>query len=265
MPDLPAIEPARPSSRLATSRLVTSGSMIVERGWPLLLPLVLVGALFLSISWFGLFPLMPDALRMGVLAIFGLAGLAALYPLRFFRLPKPGEVDRRIEAANALPHSPVQVQSDRPSGAETGFSQALWREHQKRMAATLGHLGSDLPRTRVPERDPWGLRALAALALAVAFAFSFGSLGGSVGDGFRPAATRDAAPPRIDAWVTPPVYTGKPPVFLAAGAADSAAISIPVGSDLSLRVTGGSGDETLAYADAGGNSRELDPSATPTA
>ncbi|HEY4192689.1 MAG TPA: TIGR02302 family protein, partial [Mesorhizobium sp.] len=185
--------------------------------------------------------------------------------LRFFRLPKPGEVDRRIEAANALPHSPVQVQSDRPSGVETGFSQALWREHQKRMAATLGHLGADLPRTHVPERDPWALRALAALALAVAFAFSFGSLGGSVGDGFRPSATRDATPPRVDAWVTPPVYTGKPPVFLAAGAADSAAISIPVGSDLSLRVTGGSGDETLAYADAGGNSRELDPSATPTA
>ena len=36
----------------------------------------------------------------------------------------------------------------------------------------------DLPRTRIPERDSWGVRAVAALLLVTAFAFSFGSLGG---------------------------------------------------------------------------------------
>lgn len=248
------------AGRLALSRLATRIAMTVERGWPLLLPLVVVAALFLSASWFGIFPRLPDVVRIGLVALFGLAGLAALYPLRFFRMPGTAEVDRRIEAANKLLHSPVQVQSDRPSGQESSFSQALWREHQKRMAGKLDSLGADLPRTRVPERDPWGLRAVAALLLVTAFAFSFGPTGGRIADGFSAHGTLDAVPPRIDAWVTPPAYTGKPPIFLTADANQATpTFHVPEGSDVSLRVTGGSGEETLAYADQDGNARAIDP------
>ncbi|RWN27936.1 TIGR02302 family protein [Mesorhizobium sp.] len=258
------------AGRLALSRLATRISMTVERGWPLLLPLVIVASLFLSISWLGLFHLLPDMARIGLVAAFGIAALAALYPLRFFRVPTSAEIDRRIEAANQLLHSPVLVQTDRPSGRESIFSQALWREHQKRMAEKLGDLGGDLPRTRVPERDPWGLRAVAALLLVTAFAFSFGPSGGRIADGFSAHAARDTVPPRIDAWVTPPAYTGRPPVFLTSPAlanpalADNGnqappAFTVPEGSDVSLRVTGGSGEETLSYADADGNARTIEP------
>lgn len=248
------------AGRLALSRLATRVSMLIERGWPLLLPLIIVASLFLSISWFGVFSRLPDIARIGLVAAFGLAGLAALYPLRFFRLPGAAEVDRRIEAANELLHSPVLVQADRPSGRDSSFSQVLWREHQKRMAARLDSLGADLPRTRVPERDPWGLRAVAALLLVTAFAFSFGPTGGRIADGFSAHGAHDAVPPRIDAWVTPPAYTGKPPIFLTADANQATpTFHVPEGSDVSLRVTGGSGEETLAYADKDGNARAIDP------
>lgn len=258
------------AGRLALSRLATRVSMTVERGWPLLLPLVIVASLFLSVSWLGLFLLLPDTARMSLMAVFGIAALAALYPLLFFRVPTSAEIDRRIEAANQLLHSPVLVQTDRPSGRESIFSQALWREHQKRMAEKLGNLGGDMPRTRVPERDPWGLRAVAALLLVTAFAFSFGPSGGRIADGFSAHAARDAVPPRIDAWVTPPAYTGRPPVFLTSPALANPALAdngnqaastftVPEGSDVSLRVTGGSGEETLSYADADGNARTIEP------
>lgn len=248
------------AGRLALSRLATRVSMMVERGWPLLLPLVIVASLFLSVSWLGLFSRLPDIARIGAVAAFGIAALAALYPLRFFRMPGAAEVDRRIEAANNLLHSPVLVQTDRPSGRESSFSQALWREHQKRMAGKLDGLGADLPRTRVPERDPWALRAVAALLFVAAFAFSFGPAGGRLGDGFSAHGAHDAVPPRIDAWVTPPAYTGKPPIFLTADANQATpSFSVPEGSDVSLRVTGGSGEETLVYADKDGNSRAIDP------
>jgi len=250
------------AGRLALSRLATRASMIFERGWPLLLPLLVVASLFLSLSWFGLFPRLPDAARVGLLVLFALWALAALYPLRFFRMPSAAEVDRRIEAANELLHSPVQVQTDRPSGADSIFSQALWREHQKRMAEKLSSLGPGKPRTRVPDYDRWGLRALAGLLLVTAFAFSFGPFGGRISDGFIARATRDAVPPRIDAWVTPPAYTGKPPLFLTADANQAAqTFSVPQGSDVSLRVTGGTGEETLSYADIDGNARAIDPAA----
>ncbi|PZV38463.1 TIGR02302 family protein [Mesorhizobium kowhaii] len=248
------------AGRLALSRLATRISMMVERGWPLLLPLVIVASLFLSVSWLGIFSRLQDMARIGFVAAFGVAALAALYPLRFFRMPGAAEVDRRIEAANHLLHSPVLVQTDRPSGRESSFSQALWREHQKRMAGKLDSLGADLPRTRVPERDRWGLRAVAALLLVTAFAFSYGPTGGRIGDGFSARGVHDAVPPRIDAWVTPPAYTGKPPIFLTADANQTTpTFTIPEGSDISLRVTGGSGEETLAYADKNGNTRSIDP------
>jgi uncharacterized protein (TIGR02302 family) len=253
------------AARLARTRLATAAAVAFERLWPLALPLLIVASLFLSVSWLGLFRLMPDALRLGLAAVFVVAGLAALYPLRHFRRPTAVEIDRRIERANRLEHNPVSVQTDRPSGSVDDFSEALWQEHQRRMAARLGGIGSDLPRTRVPERDPWGLRAVAALLLVVAFAFSLGPLGGSLGDVLRARAAIDAVPPRIDAWVTPPAYTGKAPIFLTgAAAANAPTFTVPQGSEVALRVTGGSGGEKLTYADTAGNTREIAPAQAPS-
>ncbi|RUU86631.1 TIGR02302 family protein, partial [Mesorhizobium sp. M7A.T.Ca.TU.009.01.1.2] len=57
-------------------------------------------------------------------------------------------------------------------------------------------------------------------------------------------------------------YTGKPPIFLTADANQAIpTFTVPEGSDVSLRVTGGSGDETLGYADKNGNARDIDPAA----
>ena len=248
------------AASLGRTRLAIGTAMIVERGWPLVLPLLIIVSLFFSLSWLGVFRLLPDTARMILAGALGLAGLAALYPLRFFRLPSWSEIDSRLEQANKLLHTPVQVQTDRLSGQPNSFADALWREHQKRMAESLGKLGGDLPRTRVPERDPWALRAAAALLLVVAFAFSFGPMGGRIGDAFRAHAARDAIPPRIDAWVTPPAYTGKAPIFLTADAnTEAPLITVPAGSELSLRVTGGTGEETLAFTDLSGATRDIAP------
>jgi len=246
------------SGRLARTRWFTRAAVVLERLWPLVLPVLVVASLFLSLSWLGAFRLMPDTLRLVVSIVFGAATLGALYPLRYFRAPTAAEIDRRIEHANELAHNPVSAQSDRVSGKGGPFADALWREHQKRMAERLGRIGGDLPRTRVPERDPWGVRAVAALLLVTAFAFSFGPAGGRLGDAFRAHAALDVVPPRIDAWVTPPAYTGKAPILLTAEAGQkSTLVTVPEGSDVVLRVTGGDGDETLDFTDAAGNSREI--------
>ncbi|MFI0845169.1 TIGR02302 family protein [Mesorhizobium sp. IMUNJ 23232] len=246
------------SRRLKRTRLVTRAAMMLERLWPLILPLLVTLSLFASLSWFGVFRLLPDTARFVLLAVVALAALGSLYPLRFYRNPRPDEIDRRIEAANALDHTPLRAQTDRPAGNETGFAQALWREHQKRMAEKLAGAGSDLPRTGVPERDPWGLRAIAVLLLVTAFAYSFGPRGGSLEDGFRAVALTETLPPRIDAWVTPPPYTGKAPIFLTAeNNADTPLFTVPTGSDVALRVTGGAGDEQLAFTGKDGTVRDV--------
>ncbi len=248
-------------ARLARARGVTRGVILVERLWPLVLPLVVIVSLFVSLSWLGAFRAMPDWARIALAAIMGLLALAAFWPLRGFRRPGEAEIDRRIERANALDHAPVSTQTDRLAGQGSDpFAEALWSEHRRRMAARLDRLHSDLPYPRVPERDPWGLRAVAALLLVVAFAFSFGPLGGRLDDAFHAHAIAETIPPRIDAWVTPPGYTGRAPVYMTAEAnRDEDIFQVPAGSEVAVRVTGGSGDEEVVYLDAfSGESAALD-------
>ncbi|MBO6717389.1 MAG: TIGR02302 family protein [Rhizobiaceae bacterium] len=237
--------------------------MTLERIWPLALPMAILAGLFLSIAWFGLFRMMPDWLRLGIVAAFAIGLIAALLPFARFRTASTAEVDRRIERSNALQHAPVTTQTDRLSGERTdAFTQALWHEHQRRMAEGLGRLSGDMPRTRVPERDPWGARAVVALLFVTAFAYSAGPQGGSVFDAFRSAAAAEEVPARIDAWVTPPPYTGRPPVFLTAdGNRDREVFRVPAGSEFAVRITGGAG-ETLALMDASGTVT-IDPEGGP--
>lgn len=239
-------------ARLSRTRAAMRAAILVERLWPLLLPLAIVASLFLSLSWLGAFRAVPDWARLSLLGLFAAGGLAALYPLRFLRVPDAAEIDRRIERANRLEHAPLHAQIDRPTASDP-FATALWREHQKRMAARLDRLSADLPHARIPERDPFALRAVAALLLAVAVPFSFGPLGGRLGDAFRVHDAAALVPARIDAWVTPPAYTGKAPVFLTAqdGGAGPGIVRAPAGSEIAVRVAGGSGEETLSWLKTG--------------
>ncbi|MGN6467470.1 MAG: TIGR02302 family protein [Rhizobiaceae bacterium] len=255
-------------ARLTRTRWTTRAVMLVERGWPLVLPILMVVGLYLSASWFGVFRIAPDWLRIALAVLFGLAALAALWPLRAFAMPTEAEIDRRIERANRLEHTPVLVQTDRPGGNPDDFSVALWREHQRRMAEKLASISTDAPRPNMPERDPWAVRAAVALVFVVALAFSSSPYGGSVLDAFRAASARETVPPRIDAWVTPPSYTGRAPIFLTSGGeagtgddgtADGAVshFKVPENSQLALRVTGGSGKETLDFVDPEGKTRDI--------
>lgn len=252
--------------RVRQTRLAMRGTIVFERLWPKLLPLLVVVSLFVSVSWFGLFRLLPDLPRLALTTLFILAAIAALLPLRRFRMPSAAEVDRRIESANRLEHTPLLAQSDAPAGSENAFADALWREHQKRMAARLEGITGDLPRARVPERDPWGLRSIAALLFAIAFAFSWSPISGRIGDAFHIHIARDTVPPRIDAWITPPAYTGRAPVFLTAeNAPPDQRLSVPENSRLTLRITGGAGDEELDFKDRDGKIRAIKPAEDKTA
>ncbi|HVW56341.1 MAG TPA: TIGR02302 family protein [Rhizobiaceae bacterium] len=244
--------------RVRHTRLATQWMMVFERLWPKILPFLVVASLFVSFSWLGVFRLLPDWPRLALAILFALAAIAALVPLRGFRMPSAGEVDRRIESANRLEHTPLLAQTEEPAGGESAFADALWREHQRRMAARLENIGGDLPRARVPERDPWGLRSIAALLLVVAFAFSWSPISGRLSDAFHIHIARDAVPPRIDAWITPPAYTGRAPIFLTAeNAPADQSFSVPENSRLTLRITGGAGDEKLDFKGRDGKSRAI--------
>lgn len=244
--------------RLQRTRSVAYAVEGWGRIWPLLLPVLIAIALYLAATWFGLFRLVPDWARIALLTVFGLAGLASLWPLRQARMPTAEEVDRRIERVNRLEHTPVLAQSDQLAGARDPFAEALWREHKQRLASSLGSLSAGLPETGVPKRDPWGLRAAVALLLVTAFAWSFGSGGGTISDPFRSHQVSIVIPPRIDAWVTPPAYTGRAPIFMTAKAnAEQNMFDVPAGSVVTLRATGASETLALDFVDENGTTQPV--------
>ena len=104
-------------ARLSRTRAVVWTVIAVERLWPLFLPIAVIISLFLSLSWLGVFRLLPDWGRFALLGVLALGLLASLVPFRKFRLPSSPDVDRRIETANRLEHAPLLGQGRDEAGA----------------------------------------------------------------------------------------------------------------------------------------------------
>ena len=208
-----------------------------ENFWPLIVPFLCVVALFLAFSWMGFWSQIPDAARISLLVVFGVAGILSLWPLRQLTLPGRESIDHRIETASHLQHRPVTAQDDvraDMSGASDPFAKALWQEHQRRMAGTLENLKVGTPVPEVAKKDPYALRALVGLFLFIGIAAGWGDWSSRIGDAFRVHAQQVVADTgRIDAWVKPPAYTNRPPIFLDQ---QTASVSVPEGSELVVRV-----------------------------
>jgi uncharacterized protein (TIGR02302 family) len=248
LPD-PSLEDAGASQQASTllGHALRRARLIIfwERLWPALAALSTAIGLFLAVSWLGLWLWLPPLGRaVGLLAFVALIA-ASLIPFVFLRMPDSAEGLRRLDRSSGLRHRPATAISDELAvTASDPVSLALWRAHVERALRTAARLRVGWPAPRLVARDPLAMRALIAVLLVATFV--------AAGDerGKRLAAAFDwrgvVAPKnfRVDAWVTPPSYTGRPPVILPGlrpgepvpGAA--AAISVPAGSILVIRGTG---------------------------
>ncbi len=230
----PDVQPARTHVSLRNARIGTHLAMVWERIWPLLLPLIGVFCGFLILSWFGIWPLLSDLPRLGLLGLLAVLGVMALVPLKQFRLPNTVEIDARLEQKNNLQHRPISVQRDRQAASQSvssnsAQSASLWREHQKRMAHRIDVQVNDLPTPLLAKLDPLALRAIVPLILFIAFGVASGEHGPRIWAAFSPQATNQGSlVPRIDVWVSPPAYTDKPPLYLSG---KTAALSADTGSN----------------------------------
>ena len=237
------------AANLRLQRLAAKARAILffERTWRIILPPLLVAGAFVSISWTGVWLVAPHWTRwLGVLAlVWGLG--AALLPLRRFRLPTRKEALLRIDRVSGLASHPATVIADRLGNAANGpMTVALWNLHRRRAEQAIALLRVGLPSPRAAELDPYGIRAVVLVALiatcfaagpekyarlSAAFDFRFGTLRGIES--------------RVDAWIDPPVYTGKTPIILisqshrAAFAQDPKTIAAPVGSIVVIHAPGG--------------------------
>ncbi len=246
--------------RLRRPLALTRAGLLAERAtrsfWPLwTLLLAALAALMLGLQdsmaieavWIG-----------GLLAIAGLAA-ALWHGVRSFRWPTVAEAAERLD--RRLPGRPIAALNDSQAiGAGDAASEAVWQAHLARMAERARAARTVAPDLRLSTRDPYALRYVALMFFAVALLF------GSV---WRVASVADLAPgggqalasgPSWEGWVEPPVYTGRPSLYLADIAAGP--LTVPQGSQVTIRLYGEIGslalDETVS-----GRTGEIPPATEP--
>jgi uncharacterized protein (TIGR02302 family) len=244
-PAIPEEAVERQLPGLRRRRALARAALLFERVWPELWPPLGVLGVFLCAALLGLPAALPPLLHLLLLAATGLAVAWLLARgLRQVQRPAEAEADRRLERDSGLPHRPLAVLRDRPAlaGAEP-----LWAAHLAQTLAQLGRLRVGLPRPGLAARDRHALRGLLAVALAACLGIAGAETPARLLRAVQPAWAKLNPVPatQLQAWITPPAYTGLAPVFLNN---EGGAVSVPAGSHLTVNVTGGAGEPALALA-----------------
>ena len=143
-----------------------------------------------------------------------------------------------------LPGQPIAALHDSQAiGATDPASQAVWAAHRARMAARAASARAVDPNLRLASRDPYALRYVALTALVMALLF--GSLWRVTSvAGLAPGTATAAAGPAWEGWAQPPLYTGKPALYLNDQTAE--ALTLPTGTRLQIRLYGEPGSLILS-------------------
>lgn len=254
---------ARIDKAIGRARLV----LLWEGLWPHIAALGVLAAVFLSLSWFGVWQMVPDWLRITGLGAFAVAALFLL--IRLTRIAIPGRPAglARVEHASGTAHRPATSYSDRLATApDDPAAKALWNAHRRRLLASLSRLKAGQPEPHLAARDPFAFRFLAVLVLIVAYFYAGPDRAERVNQAFVGGESIAAIAARIDAWVTPPAYTSRAPLFLTGetARADGIAYSVPEGSIVTVRTGGGPGIEVVGLTSAGESLAEaVDATAQP--
>ena len=219
-------------------------SLLWERLWPAIAALATVAGLFLSFSWAGLWLVLPPLARAVGLFVFVIAAAAAALPLFILRLPSVYDGLRRLDRSTGETHRPATTVADHiAANSQDPVAQALWRAHVERALLSARKFKAGWPAPRLSLRDPMALRALVLILVAASFFAAGGERVKRVAAAFDWRGVVAPANFRIDAWVTPPVYTARAPVMLPGlrpgeNVQNAAPVSVPAGSQLVIRSTG---------------------------
>ena len=241
-------KPAEVPSRLALAARRARYAILWERVWPPLAALATAAGLFFALSWLGLWLWLPPLGRAAGLVLFGVLALWAAFPFLFLRLPGFGDALHRIDRVSGLRHRPATTLADRLAvNAQDPYALALWNAHVARSLQNANALRAGMPAPRVAGRDPYALRGLVLVAVIATFIAAGGERWHRVAAAFDWRGVVVPANFRVDAWVAPPAYTGRPPIILpgihpgetgAAAVQTDGPISVPVNSTLVVRATG---------------------------
>ena len=253
-----AAEDIRSAAARRVTRLAGRARLAIawEHVWAPLALILALGALFLTVSWLGLWLELPRFGRIAGIGAFSVALALALAHLWLnLSRPSPGAGLARLDRDSGLAHRPASTLHDQLASPPNPETEALWALHLRRAASVVDKIKVAAPSPRLMERDALALRAGALCALAASLFIAGADWRARIAAAFDwNTETPVADSFRLDAWIDPPAYTGKPPVIVQMKAPESAAKTaqatyvVPVNSVLILR---GVGSASLDFATQG--------------
>jgi uncharacterized protein (TIGR02302 family) len=240
----PGPNPEHILRRLRGRRLLARLAIRFEQVWPAIWPPLGLLGLYVCAALLALPQSLPPAAQITLLAGVVLGGLALGWRgLRGLRRPDDAAADRRLERASGLRHRPLAVLADRPAATDPA-GLALWRLHAERAALQIGRLRIGLPRPGLARRDRRALRLGLLVLLAACLGIAGGRAPARLASAILPSIPPGPGAPatELQAWITPPGYTGLPPIFLKP---DRGPVSVPAGAHLTVSVTGGTDEPQL--------------------
>jgi len=254
---------ARPSidDRIARRVRLARLALFWERLWPALWPAVGVVGLFLCLALFDPWDWLSPWLHAAILAALLIAFLAAVWRgRRAWAMPPRDNAIRRLELDSGFSHRPLSTLEDRPAEDVRGEAAAVWLVHQSRLRGLLSRLRLKPPSPGLVRVDRFALRGLLLIALAVGISLGWPDAGERLKRAVLPGlGGPPPVPPRLDAWINPPQYTGQPPVLVTRDGAGPASLRVPVGSTLLARVHGGRGVPSLMLDGQATQFQSVDP------
>ena len=235
---------------------MAGAALLFERVWPFVATAICIVAVFVVVSWLGLWVASPVWVRIGGVALFGVGIVGLIGACARLRLPTRREVLARLDRDSGLPHHPISAAEDiLANPAADPATRAIWDLHRRRLSEALRRTRVALPSPRMVDRDPYAARA-AILVVLIAAGFVAGpEKSGRLAAAFAWSGTGPAAGARLDAWIDPPGYTGKPPLVLLGAATpaptgEGGTLAAPAGSVVVVRTSGSAGDVDVS-ADGG--------------
>lgn len=237
-------------ARIATARRSLFWPSLVRSALPALIWFTGFAVFWLT----GFYTPLPPEIQATVGVVFWVGMLtAALIGLKVWHSPTEDEARDLIDSS--IEGRPLSAWADRPSRADTtGWT--LWQEHRDRMAALALKQGRIDVTPQWKQADPFYLRFAAPAVLAVAGVVAGAAVADRMGKGLFPdyGALFGAHTLKIEAWITPPGYTGAAPFVLAPGEPAKA----PEGSEVTIRIVG-PGRPQIAVMPADGGGATLEP------
>lgn len=219
--------------------------------WPAIVPALAIPFLYVMISLFDLWRLMPVWLHGGLLII-GIVCFAGLLirDLKSLRFPGRRAGQTRLEKDGGVDHAALQALDDAPFASSGDEASPLWRAHLAAMRERARKARLKSSRANFDTRDPWGLRFIALGLLAIAFIAGGENAATRLARGIDPGAHAGGGKQIADIWIEPPAYANRAPVYLLRAGekppADAAQVNTPEGSIIVAQINGG-GRAQLTY------------------